>query len=362
MTPFRRFLLRLCRLLVACVRARADRAGRHVAGTGRDRRPLPDRSGQDHLELHRRHPGGDAAPPAADGGRGAEDGARHLGAAVGRSRHADLGLRSRLQFQPRAGADRRRHRQRSLDSQRRSRLRASPHREPRPHRDRARPDEHDVRQPGDRRRHQHGHQGRQGADERRRLHRARHAAVEQQRRLRARQRGRASTTTSPSPARSRPTTRPCRPVSRRNGGYVDIDPYRNITLRGAARLRNQRQHPVQLVRPLHRHQAQLRPGRAGGSQRQRLHVAVLHARRDRRILLQRPLEAGHRRQLQHDLPARPGLRQPAGSIPVQRRFLVQRPPSAGRLQEPGDHHRRGRGHRRHRLQPAVGLQQHPRAQ
>ena len=44
----------------------------------------------------------------------------------------------------------------------------------------------------------------------------------------------ASTTTSASPARSRPTIRPCRPRFTPNGGYVDIDPYRNLTF--AARL------------------------------------------------------------------------------------------------------------------------------
>ncbi len=231
----------------------------------------------------------------------------------GRRRHADLGLRARLQFQPRAGADRRRHRQRSVDAAT------------------ARPTSRNfltenlerievVRGPMCT---MYGGQAIGGVINM--VTKARQgpmngaAFTELGTRMRSNSgayvrgsEGRfnynltfAGTFTpndTPVPARFTP-----------NGGYVDIDPYRNITLRGAARLRDQRQHPVQLVRPLHRHQAELRPGRAGRSQRQRLHVAVLHSRRTRRLVLRRPLEARRRRQLQHDHPARPRLRQPAGT-------------------------------------------------
>ncbi len=189
MTPIRRILSGLVPAF-ACPGTGGgsgpNRAGRHDAHDGRHGRSLPDRSRQGHGQLHRRHAGRDAAPAASQCRRGTADHPRRLGAAVRRRGHADLGLRARLQLQPRAGADRRRQRQRSVERQRRGRLRQLPHREPRPHRSRARPDEHDVRQPGDGRRHQHGDQGRQGADERRGLHRTRHAADEQQRRLRAR--------------------------------------------------------------------------------------------------------------------------------------------------------------------------------
>jgi hypothetical protein len=64
-------------------------------------------------------------------------------------------------------------------------------------------------------------------DERRRLHRAQHAAADQQRRVRARQRGAASyNIASPAPIRRTIPSCPALPP----GGFVDTDPYRNITV------------------------------------------------------------------------------------------------------------------------------------
>ena len=140
----------------------------------------------------------------------------------------------------------------------------------------------------DRRRHQHGHQEGHRGDDRRRLSPKSARACRPARRLCSRQRRplqlqhqlrpastpRASTVV---PARFTP-----------QGGYVDLDGYRNINVGVAAGLRHQRQHPAHLVQPLHRQPREIRPGRPGRSQRHGVHAAVLQSPAVRRQLLQRP--------------------------------------------------------------------------
>ena len=292
MTPFRRLLLCLFSVARAVLRIRADRNPDDDAQRRDHRRPRPDpaekMTGTVTVVTQRR----DGAPAAPHRRRGAAHGARHLGAAIGRSRQQTSvfvrGSNANHVVVLIDGINC----QRSLDAERGDRLRASPHRQPRPYRGRAWPDEHALRLERDRRRDQHGHQGGfRSADDRRRLYRNRHAPATSAAPMFAAATA-GSTTISVATGRSCPTTRRCRPRFTPQGGYVDLDGYRNIN--SAARLGFDINDNTQFnwFGRFIDSQAQLRPDGPGRSQRQRIHVSSSSiARRVRRQLLQWPLEA-----------------------------------------------------------------------
>ena len=106
--------------------------------------------------------------------------------------------------------------------------------------------------------------------------------------------------------------------------------------RVAAGLRHQRQEPIHLVQPLHRHPREIRPGRPGRPQRHGIHAAVLQSPPVRRQLLQRPVEADGGHRLQHRLSARSGLPEPPGAgglVLLFAELQLQRPDVHRRLEE-----------------------------